>query len=84
MAKRGEYLMLDDNFEPATVMKFDPGTLALFIRQSAGGMQISEIDDKEQIQYLHKYLGNSDHTRAQTMVGEAHYIDRHYLDRRFF
>jgi len=61
-------------------MDFDADSLACFIRESAGGMQISEIDDKTQIQYLHKYLGNKQHTRAKTIIVESHYVDRHYLE----
>jgi hypothetical protein len=72
--------MLHNDFDPVTVMDFDPDALSMFIRVSAGGMQKSEVDDKTQIQYLHKYLSNMQHTRAKTMVIESHYIDRHYLE----
>ena len=72
--------MLHNDFDPVTVMAFDPDALSMFIRVSAGGMQKSEVDDKTQIQYLRKYLSNQQHTRAKTMVIESHYIDRHYLE----
>lgn len=64
---------------PIAVVKYSEDYLHDLIRHLTGWDQRSEISDKIQLHYLCGYLASS-HISSKTIILEAEYVDRHYLE----
>jgi hypothetical protein len=71
--------MSSDNLPPLSVEDYSRDYLIELVRYKTGWGQRSEVAEKPQLNYLHKYLA-SETIDCKTIVVENEYVDRHYLE----